>query len=284
MRRPIRLNRAIWPTAMQKLRRGIPDPRRLLDRGIDAAVLTETLQRLKIGTTYKTTDYDRFPQTTRLLSELPFETPPVVLDVGASDGSTSLAVMKQLRFTRYYVTDRHIRAHVYPTQKGMFLSDMDARPWLYANRCFVIQNDLDGAEWPYNVIAARVFKAFDASKPRDERDIYMINPDLAAKRSDRIRIEQYNIFHAWQHEKADLVIAANLLNRGYFTDDALQAGLRNLREAMHDGAVLAVIENRNVDGGSIEQSSVFRRAGNRFVAEARIGAGSDIHDLVTGLQ
>lgn len=284
MRRPIRLNRAIWPTAMQKLQRGIPDPRRLLDQDIDAAALTETLQRLKIGTTYKTTDYDRFPQTTRLLSELSFETPPVVLDVGASDGSTSLAVMKKLRFARYYVTDRHIKAHVYPTHKGMFLSDTDAKPWLYANRCFVIQNDLDGAEWPYNVIAARVFKAFDASKRRDERDIYMINPDLAAKRSDRIRIEQYSIFDAWEHEKADLVIAANLLNRGYFPDDDLRAGLRNLRDAMRDGGVLAVIENRNTGGGSIEQSSVFRRSGNRFLVEARIGAGSDIHELVAGLQ
>lgn len=284
MRRPIRLNRAIWPTAMQKLQRGIPDPRRLLDKGIDAAALTETLQRLKVGTTYKTTDYDRFPQTTRLLAELPFEPPPVVLDVGASDGSAALAVMKKLRFTRYYVTDRHIKAHVYPTHKGMFLSDMDARPWLYVNRCFVIHNDLDGAEWPYNAIAARVFKTFDASKRRDERDIYMINPDLAAKRGDRIRIEQYSIFDAWEHEKADLVIAANLLNRGYFPDDDLRAGLRNLRNAMHDGAVLAVIENRNTDDGSVEQSSIFRRSGNRFVVEAQIGAGSDIHELVTGLQ
>jgi hypothetical protein len=269
---------------MQKLQRGIPDPRRLLEQGIDATVLTETLQRLKIGTTYKTTDYDRFPQTTRLLSELPFATPPVVLDVGASDGSTSLAVMKKLRFTRYYVTDRHIRAHVYLTHKGMFLSDMDARPWLYVNRCFVIHNDLDGAEWPYNAIAARVFKTFDASKRRDERDIYMINPDLAAKRGDRIRIEQYNIFDTWEHEKADLVIAANLLNRVYFSDADLQKGLRSLRNAMRDGAVLAVIENRNTDDGSIEQSSVFRRSGNRFLAEARIGAGSDIHELVAALE
>ena len=284
MRRPIRLNRAIWPAAMQKLQRGIPDPRRLLDRDIDAAALTETLQRLKIGTTYKTTDYDRFPQTTQLLAELPFEMPPVVLDVGASDGSTSLAVMKKLRFTRYYVTDLHIKAHVYPTHKGMFLSDMEARPWLYVNRCFVIHNDLNGAEWPYNAIAARIFRTFDASKPRAERGIYMINPELAAKRGDRIRIEQYSIFDAWAHEKADLVIAANLLNRGYFTDDDLRAGLRNLRDAMHDGAVLAVVENRNTDAASIEQSSVFRRSGSRFLAEARIGAGSDIHELVAGLR
>jgi len=269
---------------MQKLQRGIPDPRRLLDQDINAAELTETLQRLKIGTTYKTTDYDRFPQTTRLLSKLPFATPPVVLDVGASDGSTSLAVMNSVAFTRYYVTDMHIKARAYLGGAGMFLCDMNARPWLYVNRCFVIHNDLDGAEWPYNAIAARIFKTFDASKRRDQRGILMINPELAAKRGDRIRIEQYSIFDAWEHEKADLVIAANLLNRGYFPDDDLQAALRNLRDAMHDGGVLAVIENRNTDAGSVEQSSVFRRSGNRFLVEARIGAGSDIHQLVTELQ
>lgn len=284
MRRPVRLNRAIWPSLMYKLRRGLPDPRRLLDRHVDAAALTETLRGLKIGTTFKTTNYDRFPETTRLLANMSFARPPVVLDVGASDGSASLAVMKQLPFTRYYVTDRHIKAHASPTGLGMFLCDAEARPWLYANRCVVVHNDLDGAQWPFNAIAARIFRRFDSSKLRGGQDVYMINPDLAAKRSDRIRIEQYSIFEEWPYEKADLVIAANLLNRVYFSDSELRAGLDRLRDAMRDGAMLAVIENRNREAGSVEQSTVFRRSGKHFVVEARVGAGSDIQDLVTAMQ
>jgi hypothetical protein len=268
---------------MHKLQRGLPDPRHLLDRRIDAAVLRETLRGLKIGNTFKATNYDRFPATTRLLARMRFARPPVVLDVGASDGSAALAVMNRLRFMRYYVTDRHIRARAWLRHTGMFLCDMESRPWLYANRCFVVFNHRGGA-WPFNAIAARIFKRFDSSKPCEKRDVLMINPDLAAKRGDRVRVEQYDIFDEWNREKADLVIAANLLNRAYFPDADLRAGLRNLRDAMHDGAVLAVIENRNPGGKPVEQSSIFTRSGMRFHAEAQVGSGSDIQDLVTGLQ
>ncbi|HEU0277491.1 MAG TPA: hypothetical protein VFQ95_06715 [Rhodanobacteraceae bacterium] len=283
MHRPIRLNRAIWPAAMNRLRRGIPDPRRLLDPHLEAAALTEILQRMKIGSTYKTTRYDRFPETTRLLASLPFARPPVVLDVGASDGSTALAVMRRLAFRRYYVTDLNIRAQAVLTHAGVFFCDGRARPWLYVNRCFVVFNDVAGARWPFGPIAAQVFADFDAARWPDRRDVLMVNPELAAMRGDRICIERYNVFEAWSREPADLVVAANLLNRVYFSDDRLREALANLRAAMREGAVLAVIENRAGDAGPREQASLFRRVGNRLRPEARVGAGSDIHTLVAEL-
>lgn len=283
MRRPVRLNRALWPALMDRLERGIPDPRRLLDPTLGAGALTAILQRMKIGTTYKTTRYDRFPETTRLLARLAFPAPPVVLDVGASDGSTALAVMRRLAFRRYYVTDMHIRAEARLTGHGMFLCDGEHRPWLYVNRGFVVFNDPAGARWPFGAIATRVFANFDTARWPERRDIFMVNPELAALRSPRVRIERYNVFDAWAHEPADLVVAANLLNRAYFPDTRLRAALANLRAALRDGGVLAVIENRGDGTGAREQASLFRRRGDRLSAEARVGAGSDIHDLVGSL-
>ncbi len=283
MRRPVRLNRAVWPAVMNRLGRGIPDPRRLLDHDLAAGALTEILQRMKIGATYKTTRYDRFPETTRLLAKLPFATPPVVLDVGASDGSTALAVMRQLAFRKYYVTDMHIQAQARMTPHGMFLCDGAAKPWLYVNRGVVVFNDLAGARWPFRSIAARVFADFDAARWPDCRDIFMVNPELASLRGQRVCIERYDVFEAWRHEPADLVVAANLLNRVYFSEAKLRVALGNLRAALREGGTLAVIENRSDATGSREQASLFRRAGNRLRAQARVGAGSDIHDLVGSL-
>lgn len=283
MRRPIRLNRAIWPAMMDRLQRGIPDPRRLLDQDLDASALTEILKRMKIGTTYKTTQYDRFPETTRLLAALPFTTPPVVLDVGASDGSTALAVMRHLAFSRYYVTDMHIQAQAFMTRRGMFLCDGQAQPWLYVNRGVVVFNDLAGARWPFRSLAAWVFAGFNATRWPERRDIFMVNPELASLRGQRIHIERYNVFEAWRHEQADLVVAANLLNRSYFSDAQLRDALGNLRAALREGGRLAVIENRTDPTGAREQASLFRRVGDRLRAEARVGAGSDIHDLVDNL-
>jgi chemotaxis methyl-accepting protein methylase len=105
-----------------------------------------------------------------------------------------------------------------------------------------------------------------------------MNRALLPKLGDDVRLERYDIFDAWPHEKADLVIAANILNRDYFEDSRLTDALRNLRGALKDGGRLALIENRPA-----EQSNLFRLEHGRFIVEDQVGAGSDVQSLVTEL-
>lgn len=278
MRRPIRLNRSfcrsIWPGA----RRGCPDPRRLLDAGISDQEANEILITMKIHGVFKTTWSDRFPQTTRLLATRRPASAPVILDVGASDGSTSLSVMQTVPFARYYVTDRHVEARACTTRKGIFFCDDDAVPFMFANRFFVIYNESHDASRAQSDFVSNLFAGFDMAKCRDVRRVPLMNRALLPKIDGRVRLQRYDIFEPWPHEKADLVIAANILNRDYFADDRLAAALRNLRGAMQDHGMLAVIENRPA-----EQSNTFRLVDGRFVVEDQVGPGSDIRALVTGL-
>lgn len=278
MKRPIRLNRSFcnrfWPGAP----RGCPDPRRLLDAHISDQDANEILLRMKIHGVFKTTWSDRYPATTRQLASHPFDAPPVILDVGASDGSTSLSVMRSVRFARYYVTDQHVQAYACKTRNGMFFCDEESIPFMFANPFFVIYNEAVAAPRAQSGIVRNLFARFDMSKCTDVRKITLMNRALLPKLGDTVRLQRYDIFQPWGHEKADLVIAANILNRDYFPDTRLADALRNLRGAMQPGARLAVIENRPA-----EQSNLFRLEHGRFVAEDQVGPGSDIRELVTGL-
>lgn len=278
MKRPIRLNRSFctrfWPGAP----RGCPDPRRLLDATISDRDANEILLRMKIHGVFKTTWSDRYPATTRQLASHPFAAPPVILDVGASDGSTSLSVMQSVPFARYYVTDQHVRAFACKTRNGMFFCDEESVPFMFANPFFVIYNEAVAAPRAQSGIVRNLFARFDIAKCSEVHKITLMNRALLPKLGNDIRLERYDIFKPWPHEKADLVIAANILNRDYFSDARLADALRNLRAAMRPDARLALIENRPA-----EQSNVFRLEHGRFIAEDQVGPGSDIRALVTGL-
>ena len=278
MKRPIRLNRDFLRKAWPNLDRGCPDPRGLLRSDIGAREATAIIAKIKIGGVFKTTSYQRFPETTQLLANIPFSSPPVILDVGASDGSSSLSIMEVVSFARYYVTDRHIEAYACKTRSGAFFCDAEHTPFMYANELFVIYNDMKKALWPLSAIARKLFSGFDISNYEDVRKVILMNPELQRRIGGEIRLERYNIFEPWPHEKANLVIAANILNRGYFSDSQLNDALRNLKGALKNFGRLALIENRPA-----EQSNIFRLQDGKFVVESEVGRGSDIKSLVTTL-
>lgn len=264
----------MWPGVQL----GCPDPRRLLHAGISDGEANEILVWMKIQGVFKTTRSDRFPVTTRLLARRDPSPSRVIVDVGASDGSTSLSVMHTVPFARYYVTDRHIEAYACVAKKGIFFCDAQSTPFMFSNRFFVIYNDPIGISRAQSGIVKNLFAGFDMAKCKEVRKVPLMNRALLSRLGDRVHLKQYDIFEPWPHEKADLVIAANILNRGYFADDKLADALRNLRGALKDTGTLAVIENR-----AAEQSNTFRLENGRFIVEDQVGPGSDIRALVTGL-
>jgi SAM-dependent methyltransferase len=278
MRRPIRLNRNLLRKLWPRLQRGCPDPRGLLDPGISDGEANEILLRMKIDGVFKPTWSDRFPETTRQLASGGLPPTAVIVDVGASDGSTSLSVMRSVRFARYYVTDRHTEAYACKTWKGTFFCDAHGNPFMFANRLVVIYNETGEASRAQSGVVSRLFAGFDMRKCRDVRKVPLMNRALLPKLNADVRLERYNIFEPWPFEKADLVIAANILNRDYFADSRIAEALRNLRAALKEAGRLAVIENRPA-----EQSNLFRLEHGRFIEENQVGAGSDVKALVTGL-
>lgn len=258
--------------------RAIPDPCLVMDRTADADKFTEAVGVFKIGRTFKSSQYRRFPKTLKLLTITEFPGPPVVLDVAASDGSASLSVIESLSFSRYYLTDRTLEVVARRSRRGtLFLSEY-GEPIFHVGSWLVAYRDVDSAIWPLRLVSRGIVAKSQRNLCGKPVSVKLINPRIRALTDPRVRIERYDVTTRWPSERVDLVIAANLFNRNYFPDTKIKAGLCNLRDALKDGGVLAVIENR-----AEEQATLFRLRGRRFVVETEVGSGSDICQLVRDL-
>jgi hypothetical protein len=83
-------------------------------------------------------------------------------------------------------------------------------------------------------------------------------------------------------ERYHIIRAANILNRSYFNDSQLLAGIRNLKARLCDRGLLII--NRTNEYGA-NNATVFRlNEGGELLAVGRLGKGSEIEHLaLTGV-
>jgi len=273
MRLPIKFNRAFLPPSLKKLP-SAEDPRILIAEPVDEISFSRAISTFKFGTTFKTTQRARFPLTISELATLQYAFRPVVLDVGASDGITSLDVIEALPFQKYYITDRNMEIHFDTSGKYTFFYDDNGNCILIVTDGWVVYSDVQGAIFPLGSLVGSLFRRAPRTQ-NDSRRIVMINPAVRKFKRQNIIVEKYDVFDNWEGEKVDLIIAANLLNRSYFSDARIGAALRNMLNALREGGRLAVIDNRR-----LEKASIFQFTGTSLNVERQINGGTEIEDLV----
>lgn len=274
MRFPLKLNRSAWPEAMARILPSAADARVLVADRVEISAFTEAMSSLKFGTTFKTTSRARFPLTVQALAALEFRMPPRILDVGASDGTTSLDIMHGVEFSKYYVTDRNTEVFVQRRGDITWFFDEYGTCIMAISDRWIAYPDCDGAWPPFDVWARRLF----ASAPAHEGDaqcVTLVSPVLRQVRDDRVEICRHDIFELWPGAKVDLVIAANILNRAYFQDASISKAIRNLIDATTEGGRIAIVDSRES-----ERVTIFRVSGSRARIEISLNGGTDIEALV----
>ena len=274
MRLPIKLNAGSLPQALRGPLRAMEDPRVLLRTDADGGAFARAVSALKFGRTFKSTARQRFPQTITHLAELRFAAAPVILDVGASDGSTSLDVMQAVSFSRYYCTDLNVEAAVTERGPWTYFYGPDGRPILAVCDRWIAYNDATDAPRLLVPICDAIFARAPHPDKTESRRIALVNPQLRARLGEAVEFCRYNALEPWPGERANLVIAANVLNRNYFSATELERILGQLHAALAPEAYLALIENRHA-----ERASLIWVDGTRTRVQARVGAGAEIEPL-----
>jgi hypothetical protein len=273
MRTPLKLNRDRWPRLLTAILPCAADPRLLLRPAAGKADFSDAVSALKFGATCKTTVEARFPLTLQALSRLSFERPPVVLDIGASDGVTSLDVMRALRFERYYVTDKHLEVFSQTHGRRTYFYDSERRCILAASDAWIAYADTAGAIPPCGSIARSIIAAAPVCADDATRTI-LVREELRRPGAN-VCVQRYDVFEPWTGEKVDLVLAANILHFDYFGPAQLARAITNVLNALRSGGRLAVVRNR-----TREAASIFRIMSAGTEVEQRINGGSEIEDLV----
>ena len=281
----IKLNKEYWIKKIPGLRWGVPNPLNVFST--DQKKYTEALTTFNFSGVFKTTQAGRHEQTQRYLKGKidHFTDPPSILDIGASDGSTSLDLINLVKgaFKKYYITDYNIKCSYLHDKGYTFFFKMEEECFLVATKKFVF---FPANRRLFNTLFKRKLERI---KDLAKTELLFINKDLQELQKTDIRIEimRYNIFEPWIKEKVNIVIVGNLLNRAYFTDAQIETGIRNCVNTLAENGLLAIIRNvASKNGTEIEKSAIYQKntkAGS-LQKIREINTGIEIDDLLLSLR
>ena len=231
-----------------------------------------SVSALKFNSTFKTTGSNRHLLSNQLLQKyLPENS--VILDMGASAGTTSkeLMLLLNFKFKKYYVSDANIEVKYFKDKNGrLFFYNENDDCILVASRCFI--------SYPQELKAVkRFFKKSISENLQKAVKVPLIDPELQEfiRHRDNIFFKKQSIFEPWKFDTPNVIIVANLLNRSYFDDEKLLQAIANLKSIIADDGYLLIVENRNS-----EQGGLYQKQDLSFVLVENIGKGSDIHELI----
>lgn len=272
MRMPLKINRnklslvAGWLPSSE-------DPRPLIYGGISGDEFSRAISVFRFGKSFKTTSRARFPKTVDILGKIDFSRKPVVLDIGASDGITSLHLISTLSFAKYYVTDLHIEVGYAQVDGKCYFYDREGSCILYASDKFIVYPPDARNVFPFGWLARQFFK--DAPNPFSQMPkLPLVNPEVL-QTSQQVQVLSYDVFEPWHNEPVDLVVVANMLNRRYFSENQMADAVGNMIQAAGQRGRIAIIESREY-----ERSTIFRVGEQGLWVEHEVGGGAEIRDFV----
>lgn len=283
MLKTIKPNKGYWSKKVPFLKVGRPDPLQVFSS--DEEKFSNAMETFKFKQVVKQTQGERHKLTQLFLNDWIRKLPqsPVILDIGASDGSTSLRLIDMIHsFEKYYVTDYNITCS-YLRRKGYtYFFEQSGDCFLVASNKFVFYPN---KKWFFDFLFK---KSLLEIKDEEKKKLLLINKKLKSRSEEdsRIEIMQYDIFEKWPQEKANIVIVANLLNRYYFNDDEIKNALINCYDAVSENGILVIVRNLPTEAGEIEKSNVYQKniSTKSFRKINEINGGIEFDDLLLSLR
>jgi hypothetical protein len=205
------------------------------------------------------------------------------MDVAASTGITSLEWSDQLAAAgiehRLLCGDSHVEgAWLALPGLGDVLLDHDRRQVLFLElfgRTVDPSGGTKKSALAVPAVKATVWLGLRLRLPI--RCIDLVDP--AVRSSPAVSVIQDDIFlrRPELFGRFHVLRAANILNRTYFDDEQLRAGVATLRQRLRPGGLLIVCRTHD-DGAN--HGSIIQAADEGWIVAGRIGDGSEIEDLV----
>jgi hypothetical protein len=269
-----------WPGWLEaRVGRAWPDPASIVDPDATDEAFAAAMGAIELGGTFKRTLPNRHPGCDDLLLDHVRLVGATIADVGASDGSTSVDLIRRLpdELVAYVIADRYLQVSAVRVLGHTLLFDPDDGGCIlvFGRRCLA---------WPRRSRAVRLacsplLVAGALCRGRRET-VLLLNPRARALLSDdpRVNVRVHDVFRPWEGPKPDVIKVANLLRRIYFSDDQIRAALDALRASLPEGGHLLVVDNPYLPIDA--RAGLYRREGDRLRVVALTDEVPEINDLV----
>jgi hypothetical protein len=280
MRVPIRPLTDRWPgwLEVRALRFFWADPRVLIERMPTAEQFRTAVSAMNFGGTIKITGSNRHPGADALLVDNVDVSGKIVIDIGASDGSTSLDLIRRLPdFKAYIIADLFLHMKARKSGSRVLFYDNDDACVLVSGSRFVAWPSLSKLVrtiyWPVITHAAQQAEA--------PLEVLLLNPDVRELMAsdDRVTYRVHDVFAPWQGEQPDAIKVANLLRRLYFSDEQIANALEALLASLKDGGHLLIVDNSRIPN-MVSRGGLYQRVRDHFELVAGTPDVHEIADLV----
>jgi hypothetical protein len=279
---PIKLNNTYWLSRLLSFLPNEDDPSNLFKGSqLSAEEFSKYIESIYFGGKFsKTTMPKRHKLTDELIKEILKNNKNfTILDVGASDGSTSIDLINTLNheFQKFYVTDVSFTLHV---------MEVDGKSYFYdsvTKECIMITNDRliiyydKLSRSPLGNLANNLIKKAPKYDKDKVKELYLCQPELQRliENNNRIKIVEWSVLEPWPYEKVDLIKVANVLKTEVFSDDEIIRSIRNLTKSLNPGGKMLI--TRNLEE---EKYSLFFKDMGKLKLEKEKNGGCEITYLV----
>ena len=275
MRAPVRPLRGQWPSVLERrlARFFWSDPKVVLDDAATPDDFRAAMSAINVGETIKITGANRHPTADRLLVDHVDTLTADIVDIGASDGSTSVDLIRALPgFRSYTIADLYLAVSATRRLGQVLVYDPAGTCILVSGRRY--------AAWPSisRPVGLLFRPLIRAARDRPREQVLLLNPD--ARRSiaedDRIGYRVHDVFQPWPDPKPNVIKVANLLRRLYFSDAQIVSGLGALHASLRPDGHLLIVDNprlkntgpraglyQRVDDGFFRVAETFRSTRDR---------------------
>ncbi len=237
------------------------------------------MRAFAVGETIKITGRDRHPGADGLLLDNVDVSNATIVDIGASDGSTSVDLIDRLAgFKAYVIADLYLYVQARTLGNHTLFYERDGVCFMVVGRRVI--------GWPRRSrLVAALYGPLIARAERYGRkpqQVLLLNPCARARmESDsRISIAVHDVFEPWAGPHPDVIKVANLLRRDYFDEAMIRTALRALLASLSEGGHLLIVNNPPVKGLPW-QAGLFRRTDGCFKPVAHTQHQLDITDVIT---
>lgn len=261
------------------------------DKTAIAQEFTRLVAALRVGHICKTTRWGRLDRSlAQLVALVSPQEPQRLLDIGVSDGITTLEAVESLQRRCGVVTAVGIDLHCELVGRGGGLvteyQSNRGDPVLARLGPFIMTVGTGASpRQPFSRWLANRYLARRGlrNKLQGQTRISLINPLARANRS--IRFAAHDIFVPNQEwtDQFSIVRAANIFHREYFSEDVIRQIVRQLVSYLQEGGILLISRNfaPRESPGCEENGTLWRKMGDGLEPIAAVGEGSCVGELVS---